>query len=457
MSTESNELPNYFLADLPDQSTLSPALITEACQTLKRNRHRFLLPRTTTSIINVLAGLARDWRDRAFPFRQRVLQEAPALTGFSPETLARRLDAFFARITPENLRALLLQDLGHEKRLDELVSEETETGSRASIVHGPGLLVQITGGLLPNPSLTSLILGLLARSAQFIKCASGTALIPRLFAHSLYQVEPKLGACLEIADWKGGTEPLEQALLSEANCVTATGNDETLTAIRQRLPATVRFIGYGHRVSFAYVAHESLAKINLPRVISAVGDDVVAWNQLGCLSPHVIYLETGGATDPETFADALARELASREADEPRGALPPDESGAIATRRMFYQVRASHDESTRLWTSPGSTDWTVIFEKDPQFQSSCLNRFIYIKPIAGLDQLLEAAAPVAGKVSTVGLSAPINRAQEIATRLAAWGVTRVCPVGQMQDPPLTWRHDGRPSLADLVTWTDWEF
>ena len=35
-------LPNYFLADLPPEATLSPAMITEACQTLKRNREQYL-------------------------------------------------------------------------------------------------------------------------------------------------------------------------------------------------------------------------------------------------------------------------------------------------------------------------------------------------------------------------------------------------------------------------------
>jgi len=35
-------------------------------------------------------------------------------------------------------------------------------------------------------------------------------------------------------------------------------------------------------------------------------------------------------------------------------------------------------------------------------------------------------------------------------------VTRVCPLGRMQQPSFSWRHDGRPSLGDLVTWTDWE-
>jgi hypothetical protein len=63
---------------------------------------------------------------------------------------------------------------------------------------------------------------------------------------------------------------------------------------------------------------------------------------------------------------------------------------------------------------------------------------------------------IRGKVSTVGLAATEAEAHRIALELARWGVTRICRIGQMQDPPLTWRHDGRPVLADLVTWTDWE-
>src|SRR5688572_26510415 len=35
-------LPNYFLADLPPEATLSPAMLTEACFTLKRNREQYL-------------------------------------------------------------------------------------------------------------------------------------------------------------------------------------------------------------------------------------------------------------------------------------------------------------------------------------------------------------------------------------------------------------------------------
>ena len=97
-----------------------------------------------------------------------------------------------------------------------------------------------------------------------------------------------------------------------------------------------------------------------------------------------------------------------------------------------------------------------MFEGDPLFQLSCLHRFIYVKSVNNLSETFHHADVIRGKVSTVGLSAPEEKAQEFATQLARWGVTRVCPLGQMQNPPLAWRHDGRPALANLVRWTDWE-
>jgi hypothetical protein len=99
----------------------------------------------------------------------------------------------------------------------------------------------------------------------------------------------------------------------------------------------------------------------------------------------------------------------------------------------------------------------VVYEADPQFQLSCLNRFIYVKSVRDLDELLHHAEAVRGKVSTVGVALPEHEAPQLSARLARWGVTRICPLGRMQQPPLTWRHDGRPALGDLVSWTDLEF
>jgi hypothetical protein len=473
-------LPNYFLADLPPEATLSPAMITEACQTLKRNRERYLAGRSTENLIQMLSEVAEGWLEAENRFRKLALEHAGVQASacysdtlkrelqqvgapgpvFSRATLEKGLDNFFRQLTTDNMEALLDQELGDAVGVagEAIVTHHASRITR-HFWRGPEFIVHIAAGNVPNPALMSIVLGLLTRSAQFMKCASGAAFLPRLFAHSLYDADPKLGACLEIAEWRGGKADLETALFAEADCVTATGTDETLAAIRARLPVKTRFLGYGHRVSFGFVDSAVLHGSNARQIISHAADDVVAWNQLGCLSPHVIYVESGGKVSPEQFAEMLADELERREQTEPRGDLATEHAAVIASRRAFYEVRATarvEGAETLMWHSRESTAWTVIYEADSRFQLSCLNRFVYVKGVKDLHEMLQNAESVRDQVSTVGIAAPERKTHELAEQLARWGVTRVCPLGRMQNPPLTWRHDGRPVLGDLVTWMDME-
>ncbi len=449
--------PNYFLADLPGDAVLSPAIIEEACQTLKRNREKYLLPQSPARLARLLHTLGENWLQPDYPFRLQALEQGAQQTGFGGPTLARGLDAFFSQLTEENLSHLVTQDLGHGQRLETFASSAVETlARRGARVRGAELMAHFPAGKVPNPAWMSMVLGLLTRSAQFLKCDSGASWLPRLFAHSLYDLEPKLAACLEVAEWPGGTLPLEEVLLREADCVTATGSDEALAAIRHRLPPRTRFVAHGHRVSFAYVCAECLAGYGVRKLVASVVDDVVAWNQLGWLSPHVVYVERGGALSPVEFAARVAGELELRERQEPRGAVPPETSASIASRRAFYEVRAAHWPETRLWPSPGSTAWTVVHDVDPRFEFSCQHRFVHVKAVQDLTEALQGADAIRHQVSTVGLAAPFGKLEEMAGRLADWGASRICPPGRMQTPPLGGRHDGRPALADLVTFIDWE-
>jgi hypothetical protein len=493
-------LPNYFLADLPAEATLSAGIITEACRTLKRNREQFLANRSTEGVINALCALGALWLEEDYSFRKMALEQGPGATGFSAEVIASGLDACFKQFAVENFRALIEQDLGHVKRLDEILATEPEQRARRrSIATAPGLQAHIAAGNLPIPAFTSMTLGLLTRSAQFVKCASGASFLPRLFAHSLYELDSKLGSCLEVAEWKrtetqrigaseastpfGVTharfqwlpvpgenrskpngvasgnllaEQLSEALFAEADLVTATGDDQTLAAIRELVPAGVRFIGYGHRLSFAFVSNTAWAGASARLLAEQFSHDITAWDQSGCLSPHLIYIEAGGSVMPLQFAEALAHALARKEKSHPRGQLPASDAAGISSRRSFYEIRAANSDETKLWCSKDSTSWTVVYEADPQFQTSCLNRFVYVKSVPNLTEALHAADQARGKVSTVGVASSAPALNTIAMELARWGATRVCPIGRMQSPPLTWRHDGRPSLGELILWTDIE-
>ncbi len=459
-------LPNYFLADLPPEAELTPSMIAASCDALQRNREKHLATRSTDEIISLLCDVGAEWLRPENKFRQLALGvgvQASACfpdslkrepnSGFSQPILARGLDGFFRRFTPENFTALLEHDLGDA---ENVFTSHSALRTPHSVWRGPNLLVHIAAGNLPNPALMSLTLGLLTRSAQFMKCASGASFLPRLFAHSIYQADRKLGTCLELAEWRGGNEALEKVLFTRADCVTATGSDETLAVIRARVPQRCRFLGYGQRVSFGFITREVLREESVAEIVSRAADDVIAWDQNGCLSPHVFYVEEQGTVESDKFAALLAAELMRREAAEPRGKISVAESAAIASKRAVYEALAAHRGDVKIWVSQNSTAWTVVFEHELRFHFSPLNRFIFVKPVPDVAAVFAGVDELHGKVSTVGLGASPENFSILAKQFARWGATRICPLGQMQNPPLTWRHDGRPALGDLVTWTDLE-
>ena len=77
------DLPNYFIADLPTHAELSPGMLTEACQALRRNRQQYLRERPTQAIVDTLCEVAHNWLQSDDPFRLRALELGPQATGFS--------------------------------------------------------------------------------------------------------------------------------------------------------------------------------------------------------------------------------------------------------------------------------------------------------------------------------------------------------------------------------------
>ncbi len=447
------DYPDYFLIDLPEEASLTPRMVEEACRALRENGRRYLQSRSTSSLIGSLARVAERWRDREYPLRRLALEEGPRRTGFSREVLARGLDGLFGRIGAGALEDLIRQDLGRMERMDRPAAD---AGGRRSLATGPELTALIAAGGILDPVVFSAMIGFLARSAVLVKCARGASWLPRLYAHSVYETDPKLGACLEVAQWEGGEESLESALFREIDCLVAMGGEAALQDLRERLPPDVRFLPHGHRVSFIYVSRGALEDQPLSDLARGIASDVIAWNQCGCLSPHVAYVQGGGSPGPDRLADAVAAELARCEREWPRGPLEKAEAGRIDNMRRLYALRQASCEGVFLLSSKGSTAWTVVFDSEPRFQASPLCRFLHVKAVEGLEEALGGAAEVQGRVSTVGLAAQEGEAPHLVSRLARWGASRVCPVGRMQEPPLAWRHDGRPALGDLVRWTDWE-
>jgi len=436
--------------------------IKEAVSRTCEARERVRQHRTTDSVITALAQTAKNWLDPNNPWRKKAIEQAMAPTGFSEAMLGEAIDLTFGAINYESLGELLDRELGNRRVLDEFCLR----GRVQSRATAPRLITHVLAGSIPVPGIVSICIGLLMRSANVVKVSSRDPVFPALFVESLREVDAELADCVATLDWPRGELALTQTALGDADAVIAYGDDHSISALRQLAPAGAKFLGYGHKISFAVIAKEAMTAENIPQLAQAAAFDASVYDQQGCLSPHVFYVEERGQFGPRKFAAALAEAMAAYQARVPRGQLTVEEAAELTRFRSGYEFRASSDKRLGVWGSPArqvdsdgqvnstGNDWTVIYDDSPSFIPSCLNRIIFVKPTDGYKRILDCIQKFASSVSTVGVAPMNERAIAFAAELARMGVHRVCPIGQMQRPPLSWHHDGRPNLADLVSWTD---
>lgn len=413
-------------------------------------RERILPLRTTDAIITAIAQAANHWLTPTSRWRARAIAEAPATLGFSEAMINEAIDLTFGALTVDALGDLLDRELGNRRVLDEFCPR----GRVHSRAVGPRLITHILSGNVPSPGILSICRGLLLKSANLVRASTHDPVFPVLFVESLREVDPELAECLAVLSWPREETALTQTALAEANAVLAYGDDTTIAQLRKLTPEGAQFLGYGNKVSFGIVAKEAMTSENLPALAEATAFDVSIYDQQGCLSPHVIYVEERGALGPRKFAEALAQAMDAYQKRVPRGQLSVVEAATVSRLRQAYEFRGASDRRVAVWASSTPNEWTVIYEDDPSFSPSCLNRTVFVKPTDGFQRVLDSVQRYADRLSTVGVAPLSERTMAFATDLAKMGVHRVCPIGQMQRPPLSWHHDGRPNLADLVRWTD---
>jgi hypothetical protein len=263
------------------------------------------------------------------------------------------------------------------------------------------------------------------------------------------EVNAELGRGVLFLDWEGGDEEMEREVFAASDAIIINGGDDAVESVRRRLPTGVKFLGFGHRVSLGCVAREKLTGEELPALAEAAAYDVSIWDQQGCLSPHCIYVEKGGGVSAGEFAEALAVEMGRFEAKHPRGKISLEEAAAFERIRGAYEFRASADKNVKVFGDEQNR-WAVIYEQEAMWATSCLNRLVFVKPIARLEDLPKHLAAVQGKLSCIGLAADNSRAAQLRDVFAQCGAPRLCPLGQMHRPPLSWPRDGHAALRELT-------
>jgi hypothetical protein len=347
--------------------------------------------------------------------------------------LARAYPRFFLRT---NLIRLVRAQLGDVDALDRWISHDSvRVRARA-----PRLIYHVCAGNLAVSAITSIAHGLLVGAHNVVKLPgpredNATRREIIAFVRGLPKSLRNLVHLQAVRD---------ESALRQADVVIAFGSDAAMTALRAQLHGGQKFIAHGHAVSLLWIDEPGRF---MTRDARACATDVLTYDQLGCLSPQAIYVTSGA--DLEALGRKLSLALESHWRRLP--AKPPRPLGVRA--RIAEARDVAQALGHRMWLPPsGHLGWTLIHDPDPAFAASPLHGVIYLRssPLARLEKHLAA---IRGCISTVGVTCAASASPWRETFLKL-GVSRFCRAGRMQFPPLSWHHDGRASLGELVTWMD---
>ncbi|MBI4544060.1 MAG: acyl-CoA reductase [Gemmatimonadetes bacterium] len=455
---KSADIPGWQILEFGGVPLRTPVLDASAMarliEKLRRARARFLAELPVAEIVRAVDAAAALLSRPGDPRRALAEQAMPAVTGYSPAMLRLVLDRALEDWRAPALEALLRNELGDAALLDGFRPRPHGRGAARAL--GPELAFHIFAGNVPGVAVTALIRCLLVKAAILGKTASGEPLLPVLFARALEDVAPRLAQCLAVTYWPGGAAEGEAEALRAADTVIVYGAADAVAAVRRQIAPPTSLVIHGPRFSFGVVGRTALAEPALGRVAAQAAAAVAAFDQQGCVSPHLLYVEQGGQHSPEQFAARLALELGTLERELPRGRLSAAEAAQIHEIRATAEFRALAGQDIRIEASPG-TEYTVLYEADPNFAPSCLNRLVRVKPVAAAEEVVPLVRPYAAFLQTVGVAGlePQQR-QALAEQLGRLGASRVTGLAQMPWPPPEWHHDGHEPLRELVRWIDLE-
>lgn len=431
---------------------LSKHQMDKLAEKVKISSAEILKSMTISEILSIIDQTVEVLLDRTSIYRMRAEQMLPIVTGYDEEMIRLGLTSFLKTFRKPSLQRFVVEDLGNPLMLDDF-QPRVKGGFTKAV--GPELILHIWAGNVPALSLWSLVSGLLVKSGNIGKVSSAEPLFAGWFARVLVEIEPKLKDCLAVVWWKGGEGEQEESIFKHTDVVAGYGSNDSLESLHKRLPVTTRFLPFGHKLSFGVVSNSSLDSRKAWETAHHMALDIIRYDQQGCYSPHVFYVQKGGGVSPIEFAKYVAHELESFEERFPRRSLSLEEMTSFTHWRSQEELSVYTKQNKAVFASDKS-DWAVVYEEDAPFSPTCLNRAIKVIAFEKIEDIVQKIAPFRSFLQTVGLATTPKELYQWADLLGRAGATRITALGKMTSPEAGWHHDGRFNLLDLVQMVDIE-
>lgn len=404
------------------------------------SRKRALIKTPVSEIVDVLNSLSLFWKENKHP--EELISQIEMESGFTRQEVEETLAFLPHLLSEESLLKRLRAEFTNMNMLDRFAKlPHQETLVKAQPL---GLILHITAGNVFLSSLDSLIMALVTKNLSILKVSSGNKAFPLYFARTLKKIDTSsvLSDKFAILHWKGGDETIEKPLKKKVNAIVAWGGEEMISSIRKDIPAEVKLLDFGPKVSFQIMTQKGLSASSLSSAAEAVVKDVIPWSQGACASPQDLFIQEGINSDKvmraleEAFSKAPARNK-----------LSDDE----ATEILKEKYRALYSELMEGGLMAEGHDFLLHAEASKYLRPSPLNRSLILKTFKDAQDLADHLRPFSYFLQSASYLLSSDEKEDYLEELAAVGVKRLAPLGTITMGKDGAPHDGRFVLRELVS------
>ncbi len=373
------------------------------------------IPGTPHGRLERLSDALTEWSDPDGVSQTLARRLLPEWTGFSPGVVAEGIRCQAARWSPP------------------AIAQAISSAHPRFVGDHPRPAAVMAAGNVPGLAALDLVLSLVAGDPVFVKLPSREPVTATMLAIAITRA---LGVAdgtrpMLLASWPGGDPDLERPVFTWASYALVSGTDATVRALVDRWAHTgVRISPMGHRVSAAYLPRDGF---DLDESAWRLAVDVAIWDQEGCLSPHVVFVDR--ALDARAFAERLADRLGRLATELPRGVTPLATRAAIRHRISRAETAALGTGERAVWPVDGGG--AVLVERGPLIPSP-LGRAVVVRQVDSPTALWESLEAWSGRLQSLGVGDDPGACLSLVHGLECLGATRLCAIGRMQEPGPGW-------------------
>jgi hypothetical protein len=301
-----------------------------------------------------------------------------------------------------------------------------------------------------------------------VKNSRQEALFTPLLLSAIETIDPELVKGVAVMIWDYEDTALQEYLLYQADLVITAASDFTIDQIDEVITRVqnprqpIRTHHHGHKVSFTTIARPYLKKdtgevdtelVHVVTTLAAV--DSIFWDQYGCLSSRVHFIERGGQNlhTPLEYGESLAQKMRALSTYLPRGAIP-----LTGLHNRFEKWAALTSTGLVHLCSNYEDDFLVIVDERPWSAAmfgdtinDCIERTVVIRPVDDIAEVpgkyLTWLRPENLQTMSVAIDGQAHRTW--SPKFAAFveaigerGVTGVRTIGRGPFPQLAYSWDG---------------